>query len=368
MTEFDPKYPFIINDLVIKEEICNLACSYCLTGQSNFKAGHDEKRIFNPPVSISLEVDSPVRKALDRILAQVKPEDVPVLKLSGGEVMLMRGFMEFLEGVSAHYETVTVLTNGAMLTPQNVALMRSFGNVVLQVSLDSIVFAGNSYRISREDLHEKIVAKLEMAISAGLPCEIYLVLNDRSLPHLEETFRYFCALEGDLSVFPFPVRGPDREEFLPYEDTVSTLRKVIENLDQFSHVAPCRAYMERLTKFFENDGRQFRCHLPRVAFGSFDDGTVTSCPNIWFDKAGNLLESDGEDVFRSLRDAGFRKLLLADRPRVAACKTCLTPWDPVSLFFDGEIDLDELCKVPIYRGQHTRSKLKWLARRFGVAA
>ncbi|HIQ80035.1 MAG TPA: hypothetical protein IAD32_01965 [Candidatus Scatavimonas merdigallinarum] len=34
---------FLINDLVVKEHICNMHCTYCLTGTSNLKKAGMEK-------------------------------------------------------------------------------------------------------------------------------------------------------------------------------------------------------------------------------------------------------------------------------------------------------------------------------------
>jgi hypothetical protein len=51
-------------------------------------------------------------------------------------------------------------------------------------------------------------------------------------------------------------------------------------------------------------------------------------------------------------------LLLADRPRIDACKACYTPWDPVSLYFDGQMTLAELAEVPVYRGPRTQERLQ----------
>ncbi|MBD2830395.1 hypothetical protein ID875_27330 [Streptomyces globisporus] len=55
-----------------------------------------------------------------------------------------------------------------------------------------------------------------------------------------------------------------------------------------------------------------------------------------------------EDTLSRVGESGLYQALLADRPRLDACKGCFTPWDTLSMYFDDEITLDELCSAPTY--------------------
>ncbi|NMY72090.1 hypothetical protein, partial [Pseudomonas sp. WS 5414] len=101
------------NDLVINEDSCNLGCTYCLTGQSNMKSSHEGKLIFQPPVHDVYSQDSDLGRRLQTIVERVnrtfKP---PLLKLTGGEIFIIKGIMSFIESMSPLHEVLIVQTNG----------------------------------------------------------------------------------------------------------------------------------------------------------------------------------------------------------------------------------------------------------------
>ncbi|HLS48566.1 MAG TPA: hypothetical protein VK024_01105, partial [Actinomycetaceae bacterium] len=47
-------------------------------------------------------------------------------------------------------------------------------------------------------------------------------------------------------------------------------------------------------------------------------------------------------------ETGLTQALLAEKPRLEACHGCFTPWDTLSMYFENEITLDELCSAPTY--------------------
>lgn len=349
--------PFVVNDLVIQEDTCNLACEYCLTGQSQFKEAHSLLKIFEAPRKLTCEPGSELHQRLLRILDATRDHDVPVVKISGGEVMLIRGILRFIEELSARYETVVVLTNGVPLSDRRLARLSELGNVVLQLSLDSTRFHGNSYRVRTPEIHDAFFRRVERILDAGLPTEIYQVLNDRSIEDFASTCEDLARWAGHVSLFPFPVRGPLRDRFLVRPEQVAPFLAVLNDAGRYAGLLPSAPYRRRLARFLGDGERRFRCHLPRIAFTSFDDGSVTSCPNIWFNQVGNFITQPAAEVLNDLTASPFRRLLLAERPRIDACKACFTPWDPLSLYFEGELTLEQLAEVPVYRGNRTRRRL-----------
>jgi MoaA/NifB/PqqE/SkfB family radical SAM enzyme len=349
----------LANDLVIQEDNCNLSCKYCLTGQSSYKEGHLDKMIFQPPRKSDCGSGTSLRERVERIL-QVTTENMglPILKVTGGEIFLVRGMLEMLEEISPRFATLVVQTNGVLVNTDYLERLARLGNICLQISLDGTSYEANSYRSNTSDLHQKIYSRLHNIFSFGIPTEIYCVLNDRSLPELTNTLKDLKQYGEHLSVFPFPVRGPDCEQFQVKPEQIPILRLIWEEYDSFQPVMPPRAYWKRLMRFYEEGGRNFSCHLPRFAFTTFDDGFVTSCPNIWFNKIGNVVTQEVGPVVESIGNTPFHQILLAPKPRLDACKGCFTPWDTLSMFMDGEITLDELCSTPMYRAPAVRQRLQ----------
>lgn len=354
----------LANDMVLREDNCNLSCEYCLTGQSNFKKRHSLKLIFEPPKKESYNVESTLGRRMDQVVSAVEAEmKLPVIKVTGGEIFLINGIMDFLRGLSTRYASLVVQTNGVLVGLEAAREMRSWGNVCLQISLDAVSFEGNSYRSENRRQHELVLGRIFELLDVGIPTEIYLVLNDRSIPWLEDTLRSLMKWSETLVVCPFPVRGPDKEKFYPKPEQVGLVRSIVDRHGEFAAIVPPIAYWRRLLRFLEEGERSFRCHLPRFAFTTFDDGVVTPCPNIWFSTLGNVIQGNAKEVMATLGATAFYQILLAEKPRIDACKGCFTPWDMLSMFIDGEVTIDELCATPMYRAAECRSVIERIANR-----
>jgi MoaA/NifB/PqqE/SkfB family radical SAM enzyme len=347
------------NDLVINESSCNLGCSYCLTGQSNLKSSHAGKLIFQPPIFDYYTETSDLGKRLSMIVERVREKLMPpLLKLTGGEIFIVRGILEFIEKVAPLHSAVIVQTNGLPLSNEKIQRLARLGNITVQISLDASDYVGNSYRVLSPRIHAMVLERIERVVSAGLPLEIYAVLNDRSAPHLSGLVRW-CAKfpENAPQLFPFPVRGPDSTAFKVRPDQYHFIDDLQQMLPEFSHILPPKPYLERLSAFYHDGFRSWRCHLPRLVISTFDDGVVTPCPNIWFHQMGKLTDGDWDETLAEVNHTAFYELLLAEKPRLAACKGCFTPWDTLSLYFEDLISLDELCRAPSYASDGVRQLL-----------
>jgi MoaA/NifB/PqqE/SkfB family radical SAM enzyme len=347
------------NDLVINEDSCNLSCEYCLTGQSNLKEGHRLKLIFDPPKRDTYAEGTDLSKRVNAVTDRMRGQfSMPLLKVTGGEIFVVKGIMDFLAREAPKYEVLVIQTNGMLVNEDHLAQLRSFGNVVMQVSLDSHLHSGNSYRVQKEAQHDKVVRSISAILDSGLPCEVYSVLNDRSVTEMPDFARWLADFENPPIYFPFPVRGPDAEQYAVRPDQVHYISEFVERYDEFKAVLPPMAYFKRLLSFYNKGKRTFRCHLPRLVVSTFSDGVVTPCPNIWFSDMGKVLDDDWQQVLGKVGETGLYKALLAKRPRLSACHGCFTPWDTLSMYFDDEITLDELCAAPTYSPPVIRKMLE----------
>jgi MoaA/NifB/PqqE/SkfB family radical SAM enzyme len=346
------------NDLVINEDSCNLSCTYCLTGQSNLKDGHRLQLIFQPPkrdtYAEGTELAERVNTVADRLQNRF---DLPLLKVTGGEIFLVKGIMDFLAREAPKHQVLVIQTNGVLVKQDHIDQLKSFGNVVMQVSLDSHLFSGNSYRVAKPELHAKVLKAISAIIESGMPCEVYSVLNDRSVLEMREFAAWLSEFENPPMYFPFPVRGPDSQEFAVRRDQIGLIEEFVEHHEELRRVLPPMAYFRRLLSFFNEGKRTFRCHLPRLVVSTFSDGVVTPCPNIWFSDMGKVTDEDWSGALDKVGETGMYKALLAERPRLKACHGCFTPWDTLSMYFDDEMTLDELCAAPTYAPDVIRRRL-----------
>lgn len=355
------------NDLVVNEDSCNLSCEYCLTGQSNLKDSHRLQLIFTPPKRDTYAEGTELAGRIDKVADRLRTRfDLPLLKVTGGEIFVVRGIMDFLEAEAAKHEVLVVQTNAVLVKDEHLERLASWGNVVMQLSLDSHLFYGNSYRVQNEALHDKVVAAVTRIAASGMPTEIYGVLNDRSVTELEPFTRWIAEQDAAIMFFPFPVRGPDAEDFKVRPDQIGLIEDFAAKYDELAQVLPPRPYFRRLLSFYHEGKRTFRCHLPRLVVSTFSDGVVTPCPNIWFSDMGNVLEDaeDGASPLDKVGKTGMYQALLAPRPRLKACHGCFTPWDTLSMYFEDEITLDELCAAPTYAPERIRQLLATMKREY----
>lgn len=357
----EPSRQLLGNDLVINEESCNLGCHYCLTGQSNMKAGHTDQLIFEPPTFDEYREDTDLGKRLHTIVDRVNSELAPpLIKLTGGEIFIIKGMMDFVEKMAQEHVSVIVQSNGLTLSSDKIQRLAKLKNVIIQISLDSNEYEGNSYRVQSEKLHNKLMNRIAAVAHAGLPTEIYAVLNDKSAPHMASLVKW-CAQfdENPLQIFPFPVRGPDSQKYQVRPEQYHYVDGLHDMLDQYDHVLPPKEYLDRLSAFYHDGERSWRCHLPRLVVSTFSDGVATPCPNIWFHSMGKLTEdASWKGALDQVNRTAFYELLLGSRPRLDACKGCFTPWDTLSLYFESKISLDELCRAPSYAAPPIRALLE----------
>jgi MoaA/NifB/PqqE/SkfB family radical SAM enzyme len=184
--------------------------------------------------------------------------------------------------------------------------------------------------------------------------EIYAVLNDRSVVEMEDYAAWLLRFADVVSYFPFPVRGPHAEQYKIRPDQIPLVDAFVDRYDDFAPILPPRAYFARLLRFYHEGKRTFRCHVPRLVISTFSDGVVTPCPNIWFSDMGNVLDDDYEASLEKVGKTGLYQALLDPKPRLAACHGCFTPWDTLSMYFEDEITLDELCAAPTYAPEPIR--------------
>src|SRR4051812_10170311 len=107
------RLPFLMNDMVIEEQLCQMRCAYCLTEDFNLLMDVPDARL-----RLTTDKREDWHAVLDAYHEHI---DAPVLRLSGGEFFWLKASTEFVEECSRRYETVQVITNGVFLNPQRIA-------------------------------------------------------------------------------------------------------------------------------------------------------------------------------------------------------------------------------------------------------
>ncbi|MEW6606876.1 MAG: radical SAM protein [bacterium] len=363
------KIPLLVNDFVIREDICNSRCEYCLIGDSSIKEDRSVKRTngivrFDPKKikePLLYQPGTPLKIRIDKVLNIMEDyTHTSILKISGGEVFLIKNIIGLLEDRHTHYSNVQVLTNGTLLNREIVKRLADIPSMNVQFTIDGHTLEMNSYRVKTQTLQDKLMKNLDLLIEYKIPVEINCVLTNKNTENLDKFVEYLLRYEGKLILLPYPVRGTAKSKYFPLPEQLKGIEKLIENYTLYQGVLPPLIYLSSLLEYLIRRKRVLKCSLPLCMFQLFDDGIITPCVNMWTVILGNILNEKPEPVFDKIGKEKIYNLMLTDEPSTPFCKQCFTPWDVINLYFQGEIPLEVLCEMPLYAKEEIKKKLERL--------
>lgn len=345
------------NDMVCAESKCNLRCDYCLTETSNFKEDCNGKSNEKIGIEYTYAEGSDFKRRLDKISETIHNEmHTLILKISGGEILMLPNINEYILQEAKRYEAVQVLTNGVLLNDELLHLYKKAGNIFLQISIDSNILEGNYYRTKNNRLLECILKNLDKAYEYQIPVEINCVLTDRNCANFDQFAQYLTKYDSNVVVFPFPVRGALRDKYYPKKEDLGGIRRVLDNYEQFAKIMAPKPYMEALMDYLVTDKRDIKCYLCECSYGTFDDGIVTPCSNYWFKSLGNMIDNPDE-VLGNIDEDKIYLLMDKKQHLIEQCNHCFTPWEHLNLYLNGRMTLDELTKSALYSMPRVKQRI-----------
>lgn len=350
------RLPFLMNDMVIEEQLCQMRCSYCLTEEYNLLMNVPDARL-----RLTTDRRQDWHEILDMYHEHV---DAPILRLSGGEFFWLKGSTEFVQEASRRYETVQVITNGVFLNERRIEALAAMGNVQLNISLDGHTLELNRHRLppKQAKLHDVIMRSLHAAAEAGLRIDIQSVLTDANYAGQLEFAQYLRdEVAGSTTLYFFPVRGDTAERMGPPPG--DHLMPLVERYDEFADVLPPRAYVEHMAEQLKTNVRTLGCFVTATMAQLFGQGDVSACPHAWVKPMGNLAQ-DRKLLLDQYGSHQHYDLFMHDRPRFSFCKTCATPSDVINLFFLDRITEEEIGATHLYSGERSRARLRELKETF----
>lgn len=354
------KRKMLFNDFVVAEDKCNLQCEYCLTQTDQIK---NTAKIVRKISECSYYEGTEFKWRLDKIQEKILEQlDIAILKISGGEILLLPEIQTYILSQAKRYKGVQVLTNGVLLNESVLKDYKNAGNINLQISLDSNNFNGNSYRTKNQRILKRILNNIDMAYKIGVQVEINCVLTDRSISYFREYLDYLKKYQGGIRIYPFPVRGVNKNFYHISKSKISEIDGIIERYDEYADILAPKAYMTYLADFLKNGERNIPCYLPHMAIGVFENGDITPCPNYWFMMFGNVLE-DNKKTLQKVGNDKIYKILTGERITFSECKSCFTPWDSFNLYIEGILSYQDLIKSPTYSFKGIREYIDTISER-----
>jgi MoaA/NifB/PqqE/SkfB family radical SAM enzyme len=215
--------------LVVTDD-CNLSCGYC----TEFIPGA-------PPVPLPM---------LQARIDQLDALGVMVYDLLGGEPLLhpdLAEIIRYIKGKRHGANLVVLITNGFLLTPQQVAAFNDAGLDLMQISVDSIVPTASSHKALKT-----VLPKLRMlAQEARFYVKVQSVLTEQTAQQYDEFRRLLDGLPFDFS-FSL-LHEPGGHIAIQGEDYVRLLRE--HNL--FAGMQFYRQHAEEMLR--GDDSRPWKC-------------------------------------------------------------------------------------------------------------
>lgn len=370
----DGKIKLLFNDYVIKFDVCNFRCDYCLnllkpkdkelwadTKQKLLKEHDNAKReiladeLRNENIYHRRnELGKRINSMLDHFEEII---DTPILRLSGGELFAIKNIEEFIEERGKKYDVVQIVTNGYYLDKSLIQRLKECKNVHIHFSLDGHTLAMNSKRIKSQQVQDRLLRNLDMLVENDIPVEINSVMSNVNTRDYLSFLDYLLRYEGRLTAFPSPIRGIELEEHQPDEKSRKMFEKIVDEFPKYSAILPPKEYFEYLSIFYRDGIRNGKCFLPEFCIQSLDDGTITPCALGWTKQLGNLLAEDLKTVQNRIGHDKLYKLLCNKRIRMEYCKKCYSTYEVCNLFFNHIISIEDMKRMPLYSNERTYNRL-----------
>lgn len=337
LTDSNGKVKLLFNDYVIKFDLCNFKCDYCLNimepkntdiwVETKNELLEDKKIKDNVEIENLLadmlrnenvyskenELGKRINKMLDHFEDII---DTPILRLSGGELFGIKNIEEFIKERGSKYEVVQIVTNGYYLSEELVGKLKECKNVHIHFSLDGHTLQMNNKRVKYLPTQERLLRNLEFLIENEIPVEINSVMSNCNTSDYLSFLDYLMKYENKIIVFPTPIRGKKLEEHQPDEESKKVFYKLVEQYDTYKNILPPKQYFEYLARFYQDGVRDGQCFLPQFCIQSLDDGVVTPCALCWTKQLGNLFVENLDEVQGRIGKDRVYNLLWQKRPRL----------------------------------------------------
>lgn len=205
------KYIQLLGDFIVKEEVCNLNCDYCLFEDAKLKDKHFLQRVdgklnyrLDMVQDLYYQDGYKLKEEVNNGLAVYnKNFDAPIIKFSGGEILLIKNLEQLLEEQSKNYEVVQVLTNGTLFNQKMVDRLKGITNLNIQFSIDGHTLDMNYNRVKSESMNKLLVDNFDMLVKNGITTEAYSVISIKNIDKLPEFAEYLIDRYGDKVHFTF---------------------------------------------------------------------------------------------------------------------------------------------------------------------
>lgn len=258
--------------------LCNLRCKHCYTESGLTKSALSEKQIFS-------------------IEKQLLDNGIFYLGLGGGEPLLVRYLDEIVRRATKEGVSVSLSTNGTLITKRRAAKLCKADLSVIQVSIDGTEMMHDFIR--GKGVYKKAIGSIAILKNQGMNVRCAMTVNSLNFDKIEETFLAVYDLGIDWFVV-FRCMQEGRANFFS-DLTSDQLRIATETLILLEKKYPRMISYEKLVFFpflTDKSVETIRgCEAGRSICNITFDGNITPCPHSRLPVLGNLMDDNIRSIW-----------------------------------------------------------------------
>ena len=290
---------------------CNLRCVMC--------------NIPNNPAQGVLHLES-----FTKIARELNGLGCCFASLSGGEVLTIPGFFDYVREAKSNIASVNMVTNGLLVDEDVARNIRQSGIDSVSISLDGMREAHERTR-NCPGAFDKTVAAIELIkkLSPKTKIVVNTVITPWNISELYELTGFVEGLGVRQKFQPLNEHPRFEGQTRPYsvekdgKFDPAQVRDLVDFLLKKKNVANSRYFLESIPAYLLGGpkGGLFadRCHLPRFYCEFREDGRMYPCLGGMNWKSGYPVELGVKNIFY---DSGYAK----DVKRLEGCKACQTSY------------------------------------------
>ena len=293
---------------------CNLACKHCFSATRQSAADQ-------------LDTDQ-VKRVIDLLVDQ----KIFHINFSGGEPLLREDLAEIFRHASQKNVSMDISTNGILVTPETIRLLKESGISSVQVSVDGLEQTHDLLRGMAGAFH-RTWETIRLFVKTGLSVAVSTTVNKTNLNEIGSIID--LTVQSGAAVFKTTLFVPigrglsNRGELVLERDDVRKLAEIMKRKQQQTR-PHLQIDIEGCFPWLLDDGHRpgtremtfsnIGCAAGNSTIFVASNGTVSPCPFLQQFPAGNLVSDNFNQLWESKRLGMLRNLKAEDLK--GKCRTC----------------------------------------------
>jgi len=304
------KVPPIVSWLITDQ--CNMRCTHCYPDSS--------------PEKIVSELDENHHIKIIDILANC---GIKYVIISGGEPLLIPHLKKLIQNITAHNMTVSVCTNGSLVTQKIAKELKEAGLSRVSISIDGVDEGIHDELRAQRGAYRKAIEGIKHFSNAGVSVFVDYTatkINSIEISNLQRKVKEMGAVGLKIKRFVPLGRGKKNSESLTL--SIKEMKKLLEDFFPYDisfcnlHDPAANSYYRVIHNYDNYNPRSISQRLGCVAalgwFSIQTSGDVTPCPLLNV-PIGKILD---DNLVRVFSDSSVVKSILDRDNREGTCGIC----------------------------------------------